>query len=419
MKTHLFSLIKLCAVFCTCVLIAFVLITAVYALPSEAVCANVSASGQIFADEGSYTASFLGLQFSVLDNATDALMLSAAAYSGKGVEVAMLNSYYSIPGQNNVDSLLCIYPGGEIERAAVNNYARYWHGYLVFLKPLLMLTDYSGVRTVLTLTQLGLVLLIMLLLYLRRHTRFILPVFILYLFLCPMALKKSLQFNTVFMLCYLQLLLVLLFPRLYADRRFWTFHFLVAGCAAGYLDFLTFPLLSFGVPLLFMLSLCPDRPIKDFFTSIKAFIAWGCGYIGIMASKWLIASFITGTDVVSDAVNSLLVRSGGLPEQISSATELRFAAISKNLATARQPLSVILALAAVYIVFCLLKHRKTGIGRLGIYFAFAVAPFLWYLLLANHSYYHAFFTFRNLGITVFAVLMLCAELTPQKTSISA
>ena len=32
-------------------------------------------------------------------------------------------------------------------------------------------------------------------------------------------------------------------------------------------------------------------------------------------------------------------------------------------------------------------------------------PFIWYGLIQNHSYIHDFFTYRALGITVFAVLI--------------
>ncbi len=34
----------------------------------------------------------------------------------------------------------------------------------------------------------------------------------------------------------------------------------------------------------------------------------------------------------------------------------------------------------------------------------SIYPILWYIVLANHSYMHFWFTYRSLGVTVFAVL---------------
>ena len=41
----------------------------------------------------------------------------------------------------------------------------------------------------------------------------------------------------------------------------------------------------------------------------------------------------------------------------------------------------------------------------------ALVPLLWYLVMANHAYDHAFFTYRNLTVTFLAAMCACGYAT--------
>ena len=94
---------------------------------------------------------------SKLDNYTDALMILTACYSpesGDGaIKEAMANRRLQANGKNPFQTLNTNF---KKDNLVVKEYSRYWHGYLVVLKPLLSKLNYSQIRKVNTFVQGGL-----------------------------------------------------------------------------------------------------------------------------------------------------------------------------------------------------------------------------------------------------------------------
>ena len=57
----------------------------------------------------------------------------------------------------------------------------------------------------------------------------------------------------------------------------------------------------------------------------------------------------------------------------------------------------------IWFILFIVNRRKNVIDILPI-LVISIYPILWYIVLANHSYMHFWFTYRSLGVTVFAVL---------------
>lgn len=93
----------------------------------------------IYQREGNYPSWAPGKASAQLDNFTDSIMVRNAIFPGTGnlIEDAMLNPKYSYRGASQTDSLLKELQG-ETENREVSRYARYWHGYLLYLKLLLI-----------------------------------------------------------------------------------------------------------------------------------------------------------------------------------------------------------------------------------------------------------------------------------------
>ena len=49
------------------------------------------------------------------------------------------------------------------------------------------------------------------------------------------------------------------------------------------------------------------------------------------------------------------------------------------------------------------KNVKIQYVKIAIFLIIAIFPFIWYLVIKNHSYVHAFFTYRNLLLTIIAL----------------
>ena len=130
------------------ILAGVVLLTAVYALPTARMRHNVSISLPYILSEGDRYQWAPYHNGTELDGFTDAIMLGNAIYGGSGSPLgdALVNPRMEFtPGDSvPVDSLSRYAQGAEDGRQVT--YARYWHGYLVFLKPLLLFFTPSDIR---------------------------------------------------------------------------------------------------------------------------------------------------------------------------------------------------------------------------------------------------------------------------------
>ena len=136
----------------------------------------------------------------------------------------------------------------------ITSYARYWHGYLVFLRPLLFFMDYQGIRA---LTNLGVVFTLLLIIgTLIRQKRYclILPFLCTALFLRPLAIAFSIQFSSVYYVMIFSLFLILVCRNQMEQDGRYLYLFLINGMITAYLDLLTYPAAALGIPLVFFLA---------------------------------------------------------------------------------------------------------------------------------------------------------------------
>lgn len=396
-----------------CALLGLLPLLAVFALPTEPIEANVSASADVFAREGSYPrVNALGAN-TKLDNFTDALMLMNAAYEKEGASLlARAIDVYrpNIAGHHPTQVLVSNYGEGEAVRD-VASYGRYWHGYLVTLKPLLSFLDYEQIRVLNAVVVAVLALGVLALMYRRNLRAYMLPYAIALLLIDPVAIAHSLQFMNIYCI-YSLAAIVFLWKRewLCASQARLLLFFTGVGCATSFLDLLSYPLLTFAMPA--TLWLCGQdgtwkTALKGLFATL---IAWGVGYVGMWAGKWILGSLLGGENIIQDAIASIQLR--------SSASDLMGARASvvmlfkRQLACLKSPA---LALAALYLVVTgVLAAKNRGREKFSVlgwlpYIALCALPVVWYLGAFNHSYVHAFFTYRELFIPAFCGMCLFAR----------
>ena len=128
-----------------------------YSLPVEPMRKNVAKSVEMMLNQREYW-SWLGtgkLSYTISDGFTDAIMLSNATFDDKGstsiLNKAMLNPRGKIENKANARIEALAMQIGAIEKNDsyhIQNYSRYWHGYLIFLKPLLMIFSVAQIRLI-------------------------------------------------------------------------------------------------------------------------------------------------------------------------------------------------------------------------------------------------------------------------------
>ena len=91
-------------------------------------------------------------------------------------------------------------------------------------------------------------------------------------------------------------------------------------------------------------------------------------------------------------------------------------AIRRNIAVVGHgPIRLFIFAAIILLVYLLIRHlRKISLTRALPYLLPAALPFAWISLAAGHSHIHAFFVYRSLAATVFALICAAMALTQKK-----
>lgn len=178
------------------ILAGIVLLTIVYFIPQGRMTGHVQESAYILHEEGLHPQVWQGINETSLDNTTDSLMINTAyTRSGDAVRDIFLDTNMKIADVHILESLYEVTCMGNSDYE-IRNYGRYWHGYQVFLSPLLLVMNITEIRQLNTFLQLGLMSFLIVLLVRKNKLNLIVPFITMYFFLCPVSLFSSLQFST-------------------------------------------------------------------------------------------------------------------------------------------------------------------------------------------------------------------------------
>ena len=187
---------NVCAVITISIIVGFLLLCLVYCIPTRMMVDAGYESNDVLKSEGIYGYEYFSLR--TLDNFTDAVMLNTASYhSNESIWKNAAEAFWgSVDEMDAFQSYLAVASGAAMETEPVS-YSRYWHGYLVFLKPLYALFNYTEIRNINKVIQFSLLIIALVLLN-KKYPNLTLPFFISVMLLAPTAVCKSLQFSSVF-----------------------------------------------------------------------------------------------------------------------------------------------------------------------------------------------------------------------------
>ena len=391
--------------------VGYVLLLFVYLLPTEPMRAHLAEAAVVLSGEREYHRVIPGVVSTQLDNYTDSWMMGNAVYdSPRPVYERALTCTSADFGGGPLDGLVR-YLGAEKGYREVD-YTRYWHGYLVLLKPFFLLFDYADLRVFNVIVQLLLVFLIF-----RAFSKagyeleawgYVLAV----LFMMPVVIPLSIQFSVIFYLTNFSVLVLLKAYDWIVEQNGLLLYFQLIGMCASYFDLLTYPVASLGVPLVCILLLGADR---DSWTKVKNVVclsvSWGFGYGAMWAGKWILSTLVLRDNVIANALSQILLRAS------HTQNGERLTVLDTWLRNVEfyfeKPFLILIALCLAAVLAGIFRSR----GQLADvcidsipFLLVAVMPFVWYALAGQHSYEHHWFTFRGLVTTVFACMCICARL---------
>ena len=392
----------------------FLLLLAAFALPGGPVRANIARSVPLLQQEGLYP-EFFGFKLFQMDNYTDTVMLfeAAAADEADPLAAMMTATAYNVDNFETLPDDLAAYLDARAQGKTGADaglepfsYARYWHGYLIWLRPLLLFLTYGQVRAVNYLVFA--VLAAALVWRLRRvcgrwpAVWFVVSQLAVSAFFAP----HQVQFFTCFAIGYAACLWVLARPR--APQAL-AAGLVTVGVCTAFLDLLVTPILTLGLPLTVWLfdPRAPGArtPLRRCGAVVGGALCWGGGYALCWASKWLLAGWVTGQDVVGDALRQAAVRTAA---DTWHGIELTWPNIFRYVYDTLAGYGLFWPLLAAGVAFAAaaalcVRDRRALAGALPLLLAALSAP-AWLALLRTHSIQHGWFTWRSLGVTVFAGL---------------
>ncbi len=376
-------------------------------LPTDGMRKHITESTKVMEQEGDYHEVIPGVLSSRLDNFTDSIMLVSSAHQENAGLIERAMNVYRVRYEGKTPSETLVLYGNGVEGYSSGDYSRYWHGYQIILKPLLMFLNYQEIRYLNICLQLLLVLGVVIQLAERKMKIYILPYLFMIFSLMPASIGLSLQFSSIFYIANGAVYVLLRWWEMLKEKKQFLVFFMITGMLTSFMDFLTYPLVTLGVPIVFYFALSSkDTFVQNLIETIKYSIVWAVGYIGMWAGKWIIGSVLLRKNIITDAINALLNRTSS---ETADATFTHWDVVERNLDVMfGTPIKILflgtLLLLMCYLVVRTICDRKNYFGNYH-YLLIACMPIAWYIVTGNHSYMHFWFTYRELAILILGVLM--------------
>lgn len=433
-KKYLVQLLRYILVFIILICMYLILLTLSGLIPSSWMKDNVTKSSEILNEEGEKKFIDLGYKQESIFLFTDALMINTAysVDSSNPLESSMLARKNYIPGQTQEVYIDSQYNLGASEKYINKSngdlyqtkelyglmhgenitqsfeYARYWHGYLVILRPLLAIMSYSGIRIFLLIVAIILIGSLLFLIGKKINIQtaifFLIGLLAIHIFYVTQSMNESF----VILVGIASSIFILLKKD---TKKNIGLNFFVIGSITIFIDLLTEPLITLGLPLIVYLLLMQKKGqslkenIIDF---LKICILWAIGYGITWLAKWILVSVLYNRPIIQIAIEQARFRSGDSNGNFS----LGFV-VNRNFNflsdTVMQFIALFILIFAMAKVIINIKKKidiKENLLCCIPYVLTSILPIVWYFVLRQHSVIHAFFTYRILIITLISLLIL-------------
>ncbi|KKP86902.1 MAG: hypothetical protein UR89_C0011G0005 [Candidatus Roizmanbacteria bacterium GW2011_GWA2_35_8] len=376
-------------------------------IPSSLLKTNITQSLVTLKNEGTYPSIGPVWRSIVLDNYTDPLILNTAysVDSTDSLKSSLLNYRY-MESSNQFNQII------NLEKTVLDRapfkvaYERYWHGYLVYLRPLLSLFSYNQIRLIISFflysSFIGLSIMIWKKTGLLKALIFIVSLLAVDFF----HIGKSIQFSNVFLVGIFSSICLLTIYK----KRFDTFNiFFIAGALTSFFDLLTTPLISLGILLVTEAFLEDSHWIRV----IKNSFFWSVGYLSLWASKWLIVTFFYAPGSIFTSFDQVINRTIVKPDPNFSYLRTLQLNVFQMIGyhKSNKIFFLLIFLIAIFFVIKFFKIDSRVIKKIIPWILIGVIPYLWYMIAANHSYLHCWYTYRNQFMSIAAGFMIVYELT--------
>lgn len=343
--------------------------------------------------DGEY-GSFHSMNPTTLDLATDSLMLKMALYEGEDAGIIQAFRCYSTQYEEE--------------------YSRYWHGYVVVLRLLLLFFDYHEIRILNGICQSLLVAAAAFYMWRQKGVKYALALASSYVLLMPMALANCLQYSWVFYVSFGFLFIYLRHRDYWESENRYIYYFILVGGVTIFLDLLTYPLLAWGLLITWCIILQEKEETMAFFLKRVVFsgISWIIGYGCVWIGKWALGSIILRENLFKKAFSEAVLWTVNEGDTAITLYD-RFRTLYTNWSMYNY--NIYLIVLAVWLLYWVVGGFLSGYkksSKAPALLLVSLSSIVWYVFMAGHTTMHHIFTYRIFGVSIAAfigMILLCTE----------
>lgn len=298
------------------------------------------------------------------------------------------------------------------------DYSRYWHGSVIFIRPLMLITEVRGVKLAGFIFAL-LLLLIDCIMLIKRGQKFGAAALVISFLAVQMYnIRFALEYMPTVLIC-LGMLPFFVSLEKRGDVTLSVFS-VICGTMTAFFDFLTTETLTILIPIIIIMMIRKNEGRFEGFkrelaTSAKCGISWACAYLCTFLVKWTAASIATGENRFTAAISSAEVRVNGEAEELSPVIQMILAPLAnisamlggyERVSPANIIAGLLITAALSAGIFLIFRRGEKGSGKdfAQLMLVLGLVPYLRYIVLNNHSYLHEFFTYRAQAASVLALM---------------
>lgn len=328
---------------------------------------------------------FHSMNPTVLELATDTLMVKMALYDGEDSGLIQAFRCFSTQYQEE--------------------YSRYWHGYVVILRFLQLFFNYYEIRIINGICQMLIFSAILHYLLKYRGMRYALALVTSYVLLMPMALAQCLQYSWVYYAAFGALLVYLRFKPFLEQKERYIYFFVLLGAVTTYMDLLTYPLLTWGLLIVWWLLLQEreESIVGNIVKVIISAVSWIAGYAVMWAGKWAAGSLVLKENLFKRAISEALLWTVDEGENAITFND-RLQTLLLNWKTYTYKLYFIILMA--WILYAVIRGIFGWVkdSRVPALLLIWFSGIVWYFVMAGHTTMHHIFTHRIYGVSIAAFL---------------
>lgn len=361
-------------------------------IPGEVIRENTIESATILNQEGLYPTPLKTNIITVKwDNYTTAILYGKFICSANMPSVAsFVRNDILVGGVTPLDSLTNYILNNGTSK--IGNYARYWMGSEIFLRPLSVFFNVSEIRGILFFISTLLLFYIGIMMYknlsIEEAVAFVSVICISGMYFNGMCLTYCWE---LFVSLGAVLVELIVFKNVESFKKYEALFFILLGSVTMFFTWLSYPMVTLGIALIIIITLrgkyIENHSVFDLVRVLFDSLCWCIGYAITMEVKAIIC-MVTGIESTAESRILTLIGNGDFSSRIRVVNMRMFGDMgfyNSNI--------LVLLIMAIIVILCSAYVRKKLVlkfktNEIFLYFFVCLYPCVWHFIIANHSEIH-------------------------------